>query len=162
MAAISEILKREELQEPCIYLYKEGIFWKAYQYSAYRVVQRQVNIKPKKKFIKTVSCEIVSLGFPDITLERVFKKQEIEIVNEKLIGIPCGELDKKAYIEWFDNIPQVGRLVDSWLSEPDGLIIRTINREKNVLRRIKEFPVEEVTPEACVDFIRSISKELIG
>lgn len=162
MAAISEILKREELQEPRIYLHKEGIFWKAYQYSAYRVVQRLVNIKPKKKFIKAVSCEIVSLGFPDITLERVFKKQEIEIVNEKLVGIPCGELDKKAYIEWFDNIPQVGRLVDSWLSEPDELIIRTINKEKNVLRRIKEFPVEEVTPEACVDFIRSISKELIG
>lgn len=162
MAAISEILKREELQEPCIYLYKEGIFWKAYQYSAYRVVQRQVNFKPKKKFIKTVSCEIVSLGFPDITLERVFKKQEIEIVNEKLIGIPCGELDKKAYIEWFDNIPQVGHLVDSWLAEPNELRIRTINKEENVLRRIKEFPVEEVTPEACVNFITSIYKELIG
>ena len=68
MASISDILKREELQNPRIYLHKEGIFWKAYQYSAYQIVQRQVNIKPKKKFIKTVSCEIVSLGFPDITL----------------------------------------------------------------------------------------------
>lgn len=38
MASIAEILKKEELLEPRIYLYKEGAFWKAYQYSAYRVV----------------------------------------------------------------------------------------------------------------------------
>lgn len=35
MASISDILKREELQNPRIYLHKVGIFWKAYQYSAY-------------------------------------------------------------------------------------------------------------------------------
>ena len=32
MATTAEILNREELLKPRIYLYKEGVFWKAYQY----------------------------------------------------------------------------------------------------------------------------------
>ncbi|MCD7940389.1 MAG: hypothetical protein LUH50_10190 [Bacteroides intestinalis] len=95
MASITEILKREELLEPRIYLYKEGVFWKAYQYPAYRIAERQKNFKLKKKFVKTVSQEVVSLGFPEVTLERIFGGQEIERINEKLISAPCGELDKK-------------------------------------------------------------------
>ncbi|MDR0334140.1 MAG: hypothetical protein LBI15_11865 [Dysgonamonadaceae bacterium] len=43
-------------------LYKEGIFWMAYEQSAYAVCQ----IKPyiaRKKYVKAVSAEVVSVGF---------------------------------------------------------------------------------------------------
>ncbi|MDC2175184.1 hypothetical protein PO073_24680 [Bacteroides thetaiotaomicron] len=162
MATTAEILNREELLKPCIYLYKEGVFWKAYQYSAYRVVQRHASFKLKKKFVKAVSCEIVSLGFPDTTLERMFDKQEIETINEKMISIPCGELDKQAYKEWFDNLPLLGRLVDSCLPGTDELRIRTISTGENILRKIREFRIEDATPLSCMEFVVSMRKELIG
>lgn len=160
MASITEILKKEEVLESRIYLYKEGVFWKAYQYSAYRVGLRQENFKLKKKFIKTVSCEVVSLGFPDVTLERIFEEHEIERINEKQISIPCGEIDKKAYQQWFDEIPLTENLMDSLLPKVNELRIRTTSTKDNVIRRIKEFRIEEATPLTCMEFIISIRKEL--
>ena len=125
-------------------------------------MQRHASFKLKKKFVKAVSCEIVSLGFPDTTLERIFDKQEIEMINEKMISIPCGELDKKGYKEWFDNLPLLGHLVDSCLSGTDELRIRTISTGENILRKIREFRIEEATPLSCMEFVVSMRKELIG
>ena len=61
---IEDILKTEDNRS--IYLHNEGLFWRAYQYSAFAFVN---NIKPynaKKKFIKKVNSDIVFIGFPAI------------------------------------------------------------------------------------------------
>lgn len=49
-----EIFNSENENLEYIYLHKEGIFWKAYERSAFRVIQRQPGFKLKKKFIKAV------------------------------------------------------------------------------------------------------------
>lgn len=66
---VSDIISNEDDQN--IYLYKEGIFWRAYEYSAYAFVKniRQYNVK--KKFFKIMDKEVVYLGFPDGALEQV-------------------------------------------------------------------------------------------
>jgi hypothetical protein len=157
MASTADILERESLLESRIYLYREGIFWKAYQYSAYRVIQRQANLKLKKKFVKAVSCEVISLGFPDVTLERIFDKQEIEIFEDKIICISCKELDMQAYREWFDIVP----LTAQSESMPPELKNAASSTEEAVIRKIKEFRIEESTPMSCMNFLALVRKELV-
>lgn len=158
MASTSEILERESLLEPRIYLYREGIFWKAYQYSAYRILQRQANLKLKKKFVKAVSCEVISIGFPDVTLERIFDKQEIKILEDKIIYISCEELDRQAYKKWFEVVPLMEQ-AESVL--PELKRNTTVSAEEVVLRKIKEFRIEESTPMAYMIFLASVRKELV-
>ena len=157
MASTAEILEKEELSEPCIHLYREGIFWKAYQYSAFRVVRRQANLKLKKKWVKAVSREVVSLGFPDVTLQRIFDKSEIQTSGEKWLCIRDKAIDKEAYRQWFDAIPL--------MEQPDSPAPRPVptaaSNGESVLRKLREFRIEEATPMACMFFLTSLRKELI-
>ena len=72
---LKEIAERESHNESCIYLYREGIFWKAYQKSAFLLLKHcKVNYAVKHRFVKSADCEIFSLGFPQNALERLFSK----------------------------------------------------------------------------------------
>jgi hypothetical protein len=48
-------------------IYKEGVFWIAYEQSAYYFYV-QKGYKPTKKFIKCIGQEVVSIGFPENAL----------------------------------------------------------------------------------------------
>lgn len=60
-----EIYDAEQQNFDKIILHKEGLFWIAYERSAYRVFHDIKRFKPNKKYIKIVGAEVVSLGFPD-------------------------------------------------------------------------------------------------
>lgn len=126
--------------------------------SAFRVLQRQSGLRLKKKFIKAVSCEVISLGFPDVTLERIFRKQELEYIDEKIISISCDDLDLQAYQRWFDAVPSVELSENLQQHQPES---RKVNINDAVLRKIKEFRIEESTPMDCMIFLVSVRKELI-
>lgn len=157
MALIADILVEEAKLVDRIILYKEGIFWKAYQYSAYRVLKRQPTFKVKKRFIKTVDCEVISLGFPDKTLKRLFLEEELKYIDEKTILIVCKGFIMSDYEFWFESVP----LIDS--SQKTVLQSQTSSistEEAIVLQRLKEFSVEQSTPMDCMNFLIAIRKEL--
>jgi hypothetical protein len=57
--------------EPCINLFKEGIFWRVYQKSAYAFTQQVKNLKVMKKLFKIVNCGVVYASFPDSILSQI-------------------------------------------------------------------------------------------
>ena len=68
---ISEILKIENANTGCINLFKEGIFWRIHQQSAYLFIKHVKNLKALKKFYKNVNREVVYAGFPDAILPQI-------------------------------------------------------------------------------------------
>lgn len=159
MASMTELMTKEAIMGTQMYLYKEGFFWKAYQYSAYRVNRRQPGFKLTKKYVKTVSCEVISLGFPDETLHRIFSDEEIVYINEKLIGIPDSvDIDMQGYNEWFQSIPLTERTTDVVLPKQRPTPPTSLER---VLQKIREFSVEQSTPMDCMILISQIRKELV-
>jgi hypothetical protein len=62
---VHEKLDRETGQK--IYLYKQGVFWTAYEQSAL-ILSRHKPLKISIKFVKTVNQKVISVGFPDATL----------------------------------------------------------------------------------------------
>jgi hypothetical protein len=65
MTTLREKLDRETGQK--IYLYKQGVFWTAYEQSAL-ILSRHKPLKISVKFVKTVKQKVISVGFPDATL----------------------------------------------------------------------------------------------
>ncbi|GHT15605.1 hypothetical protein FACS189426_23340 [Bacteroidia bacterium] len=156
MASIKEILEKEESSTGSIHLYLEGIFWKAYLQSAYRLVRRMGKLKVTKKYFKVVDREIVSVGFPDSALLKYFKEDEIIRVGEKNITIAC-DIPLEEYSGWFSTIPLA--VVDV-PTVPEGM--QRISCQHPVLLKIKEFNMETATPLQCMNFLASIRQELHG
>jgi hypothetical protein len=62
MTCISDKIRHSCAQE--VNWYKEGLFWVAYEQSAY-FVWRLKGYKPTKKYVKKVQGEVVAVGFPE-------------------------------------------------------------------------------------------------
>ena len=59
-----EIIERESCNEDSIWLYREGMFVKAYERSAFFAHALIHEFKLSKRFIKNVNMDVISLGFP--------------------------------------------------------------------------------------------------
>ena len=67
-----EFIQEEAGNEDRIVLYREGLFWKAYERSAYAVCTQIRPFKPTKRSLKTLDGgALVSIGFPCSTENRV-------------------------------------------------------------------------------------------
>ena len=157
MASIAEIIKREESTDDMIVLYKEGLFVRAYQKSAFLILQRGIHLKVLKKHIKVVNQNVVSVGFPETSLSKHFEEDEIVTESDKILMIKSKPVNTDDYKKWFDSIElMVAATVETGNRIPAGIK----EEELRVLARLKEFRLEESTPMDCMVFLASIRKEL--
>ncbi len=105
---VKEILALEDAGGEILILHKEGLFWRAYQYSAYLFCTHFRPLKVTAKFVKTVQKEIYYIGFPEQSLEGILKEatqrdweverqqRQIQINLEVDVSIPSIEYTKFA------------------------------------------------------------------
>jgi len=131
---IADIIKTED--NTSIYLHNEGLFWRAYEYSAYAFVNNIKQYNAKKKFIKIVNSDIVFIGFLDSALSDILdlcKQKGFAInKNDKLITIEL-KTKKEGYVKWKNEIK----------------VEESNNSKKNdaaLIERIVSFPLATKTP----------------
>lgn len=78
MSNLVEILSKEQENGRTIYFYREGVFYKAYEQSAYLFVHYVKPFQVKKRFVKSVKREVVTIGFPTNSLSNYFPKEKIK------------------------------------------------------------------------------------
>jgi len=156
---IKDIFSAEESNCNNITLYKEGIFYKAYEKSAYAFVINVKNYSPVKKFIKTISCDVVSIGFPCSVLEKISSNIKIIESNQNQIVIRTNEINENAFTEWKNSIALT-------VTEPKVAkeIIHNCNcgNFSETIEAIKNFAVESKTPMECMIFISDLKKIING
>ncbi|MCD4726646.1 MAG: hypothetical protein K8R46_03220 [Pirellulales bacterium] len=147
---IEDILKTEDNSN--IYLHNEGLFWRAYEYSAYAFAKSIKQYNTKKKFIKKVNSEIVFLGFPDSTLGNILAlcKQKGFAVNknDKLITIEF-KTKKEGFEKWKDEIK-------------DEKINNSKKNDAVLIERIASFPLATKTPMEAQQFLYKLQMEING
>ena len=120
----AETLHATSLQQ--IHLWKEGVFWVAYEQSAYAIWLLK-KYKPVKKFIKSVGMEVVSIGFPATALASVEAyciRLDEKSSDTHLVSETTGPFDETAFSDWKNAIPR--RDVACNVSEqPAGIEWRT-------------------------------------
>ncbi len=140
---LSEILQLEE-ENTQIILHKEGLFWRAYEHSAFLFVQHIKEYNPTKKYYKNVNKEVVFLGFPQnsfANIESICNKQNFIVkvsANQiKLSGF--SKIDNLSFTEWKNNIALFSK--------------QTLIHQNELINKIRNFSVVSKTPIECQQFL---------
>lgn len=143
---LKEKLSREKGNR--IHFYREGMFWKLYNQSAFNFSQRVKQYLLKKKYIKELKETIVTMGFPDMVLkENLERLEEYTVsvnISDKVVEVELKE-ELSGYQEWFEGIKEAEEVKEKLPSEvpvksqPD-------NEREQILKDIRDFPILQKTP----------------
>lgn len=172
MATITRIIETERENYDRIHLFREGLFYKAHQHSAFMFNTRIKSFKTVKKFYKAAGCDVVMLGFPSKMLSGLFPEEiVIEEIEDGHISIPCSpHIDLEAYGQWFDSIQYAPEKKkgskpvaenDSFSLNFDIQLPSTLgDTQHKVLRDLESFDVGNATPIECMVFIGKLKSDL--
>lgn len=163
---VKEKIAQELNNENSIYLLKEGIFWRAYNQSAMRLVNNLKSLKIIRKYIKKAGQEIFYCGFPESSLPDILKKAVDEgfivtEINDKKIVI-SGVLNHDDYKNWMENQPQAPllnplpkreRATDEFLNKKNGT-------GSTIIQQIQNYPLENATPLETMLFVQKLKQSI--
>ena len=131
-------------------LYKEGVFWVAYEQSAYYIAQYK-GYKPTKKYFKNINQSIVSVGFPNIEalLNEIEQSNSIQSVKKTDITI---EILLQKSINTID--------VEIWKENILQKEKQKSTSKASIEELIKSFPLANKTPMEAFLFIEELQKAL--
>jgi hypothetical protein len=148
-----------------IKLYKEGVFWIAYEQSAYYIWQKK-GYKATKKLIKTLGKEIVSVGFPQsscellmTTITLVLEKDETHF---KVFSLDEA-IDTEAFLRWKAALPlaherQAASVKPQVIPVAEKCEAEEPSGKDTFFQKLRDFPLENKTPMECMMFLSELKK----
>lgn len=164
-----------------IHLWKEGVFWVAYEQNAYAIWLLK-KYKPTRKFIKSVGMDVVSIGFPGNALASIgttvetlrasyakdTEQQSAVCVTDmetlratplQYISFPLDiPVDEQAFLAWKNGIlpktPPGCRDAMHCVSTTPATITGSI------IEKIRNFDLSNTTPMEYMNFLARIRTEL--
>lgn len=102
-----DFIRAEAENTDRIILYKEGLFWKAYERSAYILCTQVRPFKPTKKSLKSLDGgEIVSVGFPwKHEQKHIGALERLESGDERLTLAAASAIDPADFEAWKALLP---------------------------------------------------------
>lgn len=155
MATIKEILHAESGNTSRIYLYREGLFLKAYERSAYLWTRDVCRYEVKSRYVKSAGAEVMSIGFPASVLEqklagRGYAKDGDNVTVEAVGG--GAAFDEAAYRQWRDDCGSAASM-----AARVGGDAGTLDKD-SIAARVMEFPLESRSPMECMIFLSELKK----
>ncbi len=141
-----------------IRLIKSGEFYRAYNHSAWLFHCCIARHRVMRKFVKAIQSEIFYIGFPEKSLmanigERKYRQTEygfdVELATDE---IP----DEEGYDTWKLSIETEHSSKGDFFSLP----LAGADAEKEVIRLLREFPIENKTMVECAVFVAELRKLL--
>jgi hypothetical protein len=161
---IEDIVKAETENNNTVILFREGIFWKAYEKSAYAFCKHIKPFMVKKKYIRTIDDEIVSIGFPMSSTETILQGKTILLGEERKMVISIDQIDHESFIAWKKEqklTPPANTFPGAGYNN-NFEAFSCSNQEKEIINRIKHFSLENKTPLECMFFLSEIKKQLLS
>lgn len=132
-----------------LFLYKEGVFWVAYEQSAYFFAQLK-GYKPTKKYYKNINKWVVSVGFPqaDDLLNNLQQNNTITWVNKTESSIEmllAEEVSNTNFNLWKQNV-----------KEKEQKITTNTTKKSSIEQLVKAFPLANKTPMEAFLFLKEL------
>lgn len=155
---IKEILAIEEKNKSDIHLHKDGLFWRAYDVSAYQFVKYFRQFKLTKKRMKTVQKELVYLGFPESTFVVLIEEAERSSYDIRrseqhiaIMGLPA--IMGNDYEEWFDALSVTTKKQKEHFGK---------NLQEEIIEKVRSYPILEKSPLETQAFVLALQKTING
>lgn len=160
MATIKEKMKLEsEKQNNEIILHREGVFYIAYEQSAWLFTVAIHNFKIKKQYIKCVAQDVVSIGFPMTSLEKLASGYEtIDEGGVLHLLLPAGMLPQKNDFENWKCLQHYAKEQERQTTHVGKENVQ-FAKKLELLKRINDFPIECKTPLECMLFLSEIKTD---
>lgn len=178
MAKIGDILdlekKRSEPDEMrSIYLWPDGTFYRAYEWSAWLCVRYIRQFKVTRRMFKAMKTDMLFIGFPQTSLEKF--KPETAVVNELpskcivlilpevMVAPDSGSTLEADYQNWRTTIPLAEGKETKLSAEQQSLSGRANTGSVSmtgIMKQILEFPVESHSPIDCMLFLVDVKKNI--
>lgn len=149
-----ERLDLEKENYTTIHLHLVGIFWRAYQRSAFGFCKEKRSYKINIRTNKRQRTTVLFLGFPDSALQEILAVNEYTRVDDSHITLPMEHLSDdemaKALQAHKDSIEAVPVVV----TPPKSSLFAGLPGQ------IMAFPLHNSTPLECMEFIARLQKQL--
>ena len=151
------IMELEKENVNTIFLLREGIFWKAYEKSAYAFHHQIQPYKLTKKHVPFINGELVSLGFPTGATDNILSGCKVLLSEDYKMIIESETIDIAAFEAWKTQLPLLDPVVKSTVfphsAPPSGDVAK-------IIESIRQFNLESKTPVECMLFLMDIKKQL--
>lgn len=157
---VSEIFDIEKENHASCFLIKDGVFWRSYEKSAMYFIKQIKEYTLTKKYFKNINFEMVYLGFPGKILPEI-----CEISKRKGLTISSGDnIIEISGFETLNDFIDWKAGVTSYKTENDSVIANDskMDYEKNLIDKIRKFPIAERTPIECQKFIAELQHTING
>lgn len=152
MSTIKERIEQEQSNTDKIYLHKEGIFYRAYERSAYLWLNHICNYEIKKRYVKTINKVIVYLGFPMSVLENKIGSHTYRVESDYAV-VELGEsanFNDEAYVGWHKRYEIV--------EEKNDCPETKDSKVGTIIDEIMKYPIETSSPIECMMFLSQLKK----
>lgn len=164
MAQIKDILQEERKNDGSfIRLYAEGIFYKAYERSAWIASRVLHSFMVKKRSVRKVGQEVVSIGFPKTSLPKWAGGRRVEDVGDESVLIHLSEeervpFEEKEFEAWKAGValPVNEAMTERTVTET----VLTTSVESDICQSIRRFPIENKSPMECMFFVSELKSRL--
>ena len=179
MAQLKDILEieRKRVSEgiySTIYLFPEGTFYRAYEWSAWLCCRYMYQFKATRREQKTEltdDASTVFIGFPVISLAKYLPEGAQTVTNDdKSVVITLSsnifhetenaESLLEDFRHWKSAVPMAQSRKATLRDDMKGNEDMQPHRLSEVMLRVLAFPVEQKTPMECMAFIAEIKQQL--
>ena len=159
-----------------IILYREGLFRKAYERSAYALCTQVHPLKTTKRFLKVVGGEMVSVGFPQSgDAKFIGGLERVEETEERLVLKAPARIDPQGFEAWKKTLPlqppRAAPKTPAPVPAPkeggsdggerkEGEATAVMPAERVVAERLRLFDLAGRTPMECMLFVAELKKRL--
>lgn len=159
MATYAEVVKFEGAAPPgTIRLVKSGEFYRAYNHSAWLFQCCIAEHKVMRKFIKALGADIYYVGFPEKSLfNNIGERKSAKTDYGFDIALSEDEIpDEEGYETWKSTVDTA----PSSKGDYNSLALSGAEAEREVIRRLREFPLESRSMVDCAVFLSDLRKLL--
>ncbi|MDR1716021.1 MAG: hypothetical protein LBS20_09255 [Prevotella sp.] len=146
--------KMSLLDNDTLHLFKEGIFWIAYEQDAYRLNGIK-KLKATKKYVKVAGMEVVSVGFPQAVLDEILPHFTVCERTEAYIRAKADSMQENngEFERWKEEI-SVYALPEK--KQAVQVPVKEHLTAEALYERVRMFRLSTATPMDCMHFIENI------
>ena len=145
---------RQAADLEAVYLYKEGLFVRAYNEGAYGFIHQVLVCKPIRRFVKSVGADRVVCGVPLTVLTALpgFSQKAVRLDDLSWRWPLAHLIDGAHYALWRDSLPLFQANTAETTPAP-------VNQAQRLVDRLMQFNLAASTPRAALNLVADLQQQ---
>lgn len=127
-----------------IFLFKEGVFYKAYNEGAFLLQDKNYKVAVKK--IKSIENEVLSIGFPVSVFEKLKDEFVFEFFDKYAVYNTNTFFNKELYNDWHNKVVK------------ESFKTSKTETEFYIVEQLKKYPLANKTPMEVFMWVANLQK----